>query len=102
MTRSAAPLPKLRVTYFSCGEPAPQCVHCRSAEVDSDDDELAAEAGIDDDFCGRAVERDARNGALDFADLDVTLTLRDLPREDDVLEVEDGEVVIFQLFSGVS
>ena len=51
MTRSAAPLPKLRVTYLSCGEPAPHCAHCRSAEVDSDDDELAADAGFDDDFC---------------------------------------------------
>jgi len=52
MTRSAAPLPKLRVTYLSCGEPAPQCAHRRSTEVDSDDDELAAKADFDDDFCG--------------------------------------------------
>jgi hypothetical protein len=52
MTNSAAPLPKLRVTYLSCGEAAPQCAHWLSAEVDSDDDELAAEADFDDDFRG--------------------------------------------------
>ena len=46
-------------------------------------------ADFDDDFCGRAVERDARNDALDFAGLGVALTLLDLPREDDVLDVED-------------
>ena len=32
---------------------------------------------------------------------DVALTLRDLPREDDVFEIEDGEVVIFKLFGGM-
>lgn len=47
MTMSAAPLPKLRVTYL-----APQWAHRRSAEVDSDDDELAFEADFDDDFRG--------------------------------------------------
>jgi len=94
-------LPKLRVTYLSCGEPAPQCAHRRSAEVDSDDDELAAKADFDDDFCGRTVERDARDDAFDFAGLGVALALRDLPREDDVLEVEDREVVIFKFFGGV-
>ena len=101
MTSSAAPLPKLRVTYFSCGELAPQCAQCRSAEVGSDDDELAAEAAFDDDLCGGAGERDAGDDALDFAGFDVALTLRDLPREDDVFEIEDGEVVIFKLFGGM-
>ena len=91
MTSSAAPLPKLRVTYFSCGELAPQCAQCRSAEVGSDDDDL----------CGGAGERDAGDDALDFAGFDVALTLRDLPREDDVFEIEDGEVVIFKLFGGM-
>lgn len=52
MTKSAAPLPKLGVTYFSCGELTPQRAHRCSAEVDSDDNELAAEADFDDDFCG--------------------------------------------------
>ena len=52
MTNSAAPLPKLRVTTLSCGEAAPQWAHWRSAEVDSDDDELAAGTDFDDDFCG--------------------------------------------------
>ena len=101
MTSSADPLPKLRVTYFSCGPPAPQCAQPRSAEVDSDDDELAAEADFDNGFCERAVERVARDDVLDFAGLAVALTLLDLPREDDVLEVEDGKVVIFKLFGGM-
>jgi hypothetical protein len=58
----------------------------RSAEVDSDVDELAAEADFDDGFCERVVERLACDDALDFAGLDVTLTLLDLLREDDVLK----------------
>jgi hypothetical protein len=52
MTTSTAPLPKLRVRYLSCGEPASHCAHCRSAEENSDDDELAAEADLGDDYCG--------------------------------------------------
>lgn len=96
MTRSAAPLPKLRVT-LSCSEPAPPCAHCRSAEVGSDDDKLAAEADFDDDFRDRAVERDAGDDALDFAGFDIALAVRDLPSEDEVFEIEDREVVIFKL-----
>ena len=89
MTSSAPPLPKLRVTYFSCGDPPPQRAHCRSAEIDSDDDEPAAKADFDDDFGGRAIEGDARDDALDVARLGVALALFDLSCEDDVLEVED-------------
>ncbi len=67
MTKRADPLPKLRVTYLSCGEPPPQCAHCVSADIDSDDEELSAEADFEDDFCARPVERVARDDALDFA-----------------------------------
>ena len=89
MTNSAAPLPKLRVTYLSCGDSAPQCAQERSAEVDSDNNEPAAKADFDDDFRGFAIEGDACDDVLDFPSLSVALALLDLPREDDVLEVED-------------
>ena len=87
-------MPKLRVTCLSCNGPPPQSAHRCSAEEDSDDDELAGEADFDDDFGARAVERDARDDALGFSSLGVALALFDLPGKDDVLEVEDGEVVI--------
>lgn len=94
MTSSAAPLPKLRVTYSSCGPVAPQCARLRSALVDSEDEELANDADLDDGFCPRAIERAAVDDVLDLAGLDVALALADLLCEDDVLEVEDGEFVI--------
>lgn len=82
-------MPKLRVTNLSCGDSAPQCAHWRSDEIDSDDDEAADETGFDDSFrCGSA-ERDARDNAFDLAGLGVALALNDLPREDDVFEIED-------------
>ena len=89
MTKSAAPLPKLRVTNLPCGDAALQCSHGRADKIDSDDNEPAAKAGFDDDFRRCAVERDARDDALDFAGLGIALALPDLPGEDDVFEIED-------------
>ena len=66
-----------------------------SAEEDSNDDELAAEADFDDRFGCRAVERDSGDDALGFARLGVALTFNDFACEDDVFEVKDVEVVIF-------
>lgn len=48
-----------------------------------------------------AIERDAGDNDFTFAGLVVALALRDLPREDDVFEIENGEVVIFKFLGGV-
>ena len=89
MTSRAAPLPKLRVTCLSCTEALPQYAQWCSTEVDSDDDESAGETDFNDCFGRRTFERGAGNDALDFAGLSVALALSDLPREDDVFEIED-------------
>ena len=73
--------------------PLPQCAQRCSTDVDSDDDELAAEADFDDSFGCRAAERDSGDDALGFA-----LAFNDFAREDDIFEVKDVEVVIFKLF----
>ena len=69
--------------------------------VDSDDNELACEAELDDCFGRRTGERNAGDDALDFAGLGVALTFNDLPREDNVFEIKDCETVIFELLSRV-
>jgi hypothetical protein len=99
ITSKAEPLPKLRVTCFNCKDALPQCAQWCSAEVDSDDKECACKAELDDGFGRRTVERDTGDDALDFAGFGVALTFNDLPREDNVFEVEDCEVVIFKLLS---
>ena len=99
ITSKAAPLPKLRVTCFNCNGALPQCAQRCSTEVDGDDNELACEAELDDCIGRRTVERNAGDDGLDFAGLGVALTFSDLPREDDVFEIKDCEVVIFKLLS---
>ena len=101
ITSKADPLPKLRVTCLSCKEALPQFAQRVSTEVDGDDEEFPREADFDDGLRGRTVECDAADDALDLASSDVALTLGDLPREDDVFEIEDGEVVIVKFLSRV-
>jgi hypothetical protein len=102
MIRRLSPLPKLRVTCLSEGLPAPQLLQLSSAEVGSDDDELASGANLDDSFAGEAREGLALDDVLGFPARPVALTLDDLPGEDDVFEVEDSEVVIFEFVRSVS
>ena len=101
-TNKSAPVPKLRVTYFSCTLLLAQKVHDLSTEVDGDDNELAVRAKLCDDCAGGAFEGCTLDDVLDFAGRTVTLALDDLTREDDVLKVEDGEVVIFKFVRGMS
>jgi hypothetical protein len=68
-----------------------------STEVDSDDNELAALTDLGDDFAGRAFVRSTLDDVLGFSGRTVALALDDLTRKDDVLEIEDGEVVIFAI-----
>ena len=50
---------------------------------------------------GRAFARAALDDALDVACGAVALALDELPRENDIFEVEDGEVVVFKFVRGV-
>ena len=101
MTSKAAPVPKLRVTCFSCMELLPQYAQLCSAEVSSDDDELAGEADFDDGLSRFSVKPNGTDDELDLAGLRVALALEDLAREEDVFEIEDGEVFIFKFFGCV-
>ena len=101
ITNKADPLPKLRVTRLSCKEALPQLAQPVSTKVDRDDKELSRGADFDDGLGGRPVERDAADGAFDLTCTDVPLALEDLSREDDVLEIKDGEVVIVKFLSRV-
>ena len=78
--------------------PLPQCAQLCSTEVDSDDDEFAAEADFDNRFGRRAVECDSGDDALGFARLGVALAFNGFACEDDVFEVKEVEVLIFKLF----
>ena len=79
----------------------PQWAHSLSTEVDGDDNELAAVTDFGDDFASCAFERGSLNDVLGFAGGTVALARDDLPREDDVLKVEDCEVVIFEFVRGM-
>jgi len=73
-----------------------------SEDIGCDDDELAGEADFHDGLRKTAIERDAGDDDFAFAGLGVPLARGDLPREDDVFEINDGEIVIFKLLCGVS
>ena len=65
-------------------------------DIDGDDVELARVADFGDDLSGSSVKCPALDDVLRFAGTAITLPLDDLPREDDVFEIKDGEVVIFK------
>ena len=58
-------------------------------------------ANFDDCFRTAAVEGETCNPVLGFARLTVALPLNDLPGEDNVFEIEDGEAVIVKFFGCV-
>lgn len=102
ITNRAAPLPKLRVTYLTWTAGLPQWAQRFSEDIGSDDDEFAGETDFDDRLRNGAVKDDAGDEDFGIAGLGVALALRDFPREDDVFEIKDGEVVIFKFLGGMS
>jgi hypothetical protein len=72
-----------------------------SEDTDRDDEEPAVRAGLGDDMGPLALKRCAFDDVLDISGRLITLPLDDLAREDDVLGVEDGEVVIVKFVRGV-
>ena len=70
-------------------------------EVDRDDVERAGRANLDDRFGFAPVKGTPPDDDFGFARLAVLLAPDDASSEDDVFEIEDCEVVIFQFFGGV-
>ena len=95
------PLPKVRVTRLSCTPVRPQEAQRCLDEVNRDDVERAREANLDDDFGRTPIKAVPLDEDFGFACLAIPLALDGAASEDDVFEIEDREVVIFQFFSGV-
>jgi hypothetical protein len=79
-----------------------QWAHFFSADLGSNDDELARKADFDNGSGFKTFNGKAFDEVLNFAALFVPLMLDDLSGKDDVLEIKDGEIIIFKLFSCVS
>ena len=95
-------MPKVRATRRSCTPARPHETQRSLDEVDRDDVEGAGRASLADRFRLAAVKRKAPDDDFGFARPAVLLALDDAAREDDVFEIEDGEIVIFQLFGSES
>ena len=94
ITSSDGPRPKLRVTSRCCTPARPHAAQRFLGPVDGEDEESALRGELDDRFCGDIAESVASDDIFDFTRLPVTLALDDRAREDNVFEIEDGEVVI--------
>ena len=101
ITISDGPRPKLRVTT-RCRTPVrPHAAQRGLVTVDGEGEEIAVRGDLDDRFCWDAAERGASDDIFDFARLPVALALDDCAREDNVFEIEDGEIVIFKFLRRV-
>ena len=96
ITISDGPRPKLRVTSRRCTPSRPHAAQRGLGAVDGDGEEITVRGDLNDCFRWDAVERIALDDILDFARLPVALVLDDRAREDNVFEIEDGEIVIFK------
>lgn len=96
ITISDGPRPKLRVTSRRCTPVRPHAAQRGLVTVDGEGEEIAVRGDLDDRFCWGAAECVASDDIFDFACLPVALALDDCTREDNVFEIEDGEVVIFK------
>lgn len=94
ITSSDAPRPKLRVTS-RCRTPVrPHAAQRCLGTVDREDEERSVRGNLDDCFGGDVAEDVASDDIFDFARFPVALALDDRAREDNVFEIEDGEIVI--------
>ncbi len=101
ITSSDGPRPKLRVTSRCCTPFRPHAAQRSLDAVDGDDEEIPARGDFDDRFGEDAAERIASDDIFNFTRLAVALALDDRTREDNVFEIEDGEVVIFKFLRRV-
>lgn len=96
ITSSDDPRPKLRVTSRRCTPARPHAAQRSSGAVDRDDEEIPSRGNLDDRFGGGIAEDVAADDIFDFVRLPVALALDDRVREDNIFEIEDGEVVIIE------
>jgi hypothetical protein len=96
ITISDAPRPKLRVTSRRCTPVRPHAAQLGLVTVDGEGEEIAVRGDLNDGFRWVAAEGVAADDILDFARLPVALAFNDRTREEDVFEIEDGEMVIFK------
>lgn len=89
------------MTRLSCTPPRPQDAQRWLDEVDRDDVERAREAKLDDDFGLAPIKATPLDKDFRFTRLAVSLAFDDTASEDDVFEIKDREVVIFQFFGSV-
>ena len=89
------------MTRLSCAPVRPQEAQRCLAEVDRDDVERPRGAKLDDDVGLAVVKATPSDEDLGFTRLAVSLLLDDAASEDDVFEIKDREVVIFQFFGSV-
>lgn len=101
ITISDGPRPKLRVTSRRCTPVRPHAAQRGLVTVDGDGEEITARGDLDDRLCRGAAERGAADDIFDSARLPVALMLDDCAREDNVFEIEDGEIVIFKFLRRV-
>ena len=94
ITSSDGPRPKLRVTSRRCTPARPHAAQRSLGAVDRDDEEIPVRGELDDRFGGSIVERAASDDIFDFVRLPVALALDDRAHENNVFEIEDGEVAI--------
>jgi hypothetical protein len=101
ITISVDPHPKLRVTSRRCTPVRPHAAQRGLGAVDRGDKESPLRGNLDDRFGGDVVERVATDDTFDFARAPVALALDDRACEDNVFEIEGGEIVIFKFLRRV-
>jgi len=96
ITISDGPRPKLRVTSLRCTPVRLHAAQRGLVAVDGEGEEVAIRSDLNDGFRWDAAEGVASDHVFDFPRLPVALALNDCAREDNVFEIEDGEVIIFK------
>lgn len=91
----------MRATRRSCTPARPQEAHGDLDGVERDDVEETGEVDFDDRFAFAAVENPPSDEDLGFARFAILLAFDDAACEEDIFEIEDREVVIFQFFGSV-
>ena len=101
ITISDDPRPKLRVTSRRCTPVRLHAAQRGLVAVDSEGEEITVRGDLDDGFRRYAAECVASDDIFNFARLPVALALDECAREDNVFEIEDGEIVIFKFLRRV-
>jgi len=91
----------VRATRLSWTPTRPQEAQTRLDAVDRDDIERPRCANLDDRLGLAGIKGVALDDEFDFARFAIPLALDDAPSEEDVFEIEDRKVFIFQFFGGV-